>query len=378
MRKSENPFIKFTGYLLIGFFLLIIILSFGMPDIGLNCGGMDPGTIAIVNGEKIHTLEYLRYRDTRFSQFKNQKMDSFILDNFILEVLLLQEAKKTGIRVTENQISRYITNTPDFKNPQTGQYDPKFLQMVLKNNRLNFDEFNKLLVKDITISDFRFLISTGAAVPSEDIKAKNIAENSKIRIKYAHLAPEQIKKRYSKDISVTEEEIDNEIKNKNVAITDPETDRIRIKNDLVDKKLEEVKEKIISQIDNSAQKGVSFSTASSILNGKTFISEPFKIGEKIKPVADDESAISSIENSKIFINSIMTMPLNSSSSVISSNTGLYIFTPIERSIKENTRDPEINEKIKNNLAYDSINMITHNLVKNLSEKSKVRKNLKTD
>ncbi len=378
MRKSENPFIKFTGYLLIGFFLLIIILSFGMPDIGLNCGGMEPGTIAIVNGEKIHTLEYLRYRDTKFSQFKNQKMDNFILDNFVLEILLLQEAKKTGIRVTEKQISRFITNTPDFKNPQTGKYDPKIFQMVLNNNRLNFDEFNKLITKDMTISDFRFLVSTGAAVPSEEIKIKNIVENSKIRIKYAHLAPEQIKKRYSKDILVTEEEIDNEIKNKNVAITDPETDRIRIKNDLVDKKLEEVKEKIISQIDNSAQKGVSFSTASSILNGKTFISEPFKIGEKIKPVADDESAISSIENSKIFINSIMTMPLNSSSSVISSNTGLYIFTPIERSIKENTRDPEINEKIKNNLAYDSINMITHNLVKNLSEKSKVRKNLKTD
>ncbi len=378
MRKSGNPFIKFTGYLLIGFFLLIIILSFGMPDIGLNCGGMDPGTIAIVNGEKIHTLEYLRYRDTKFSQFKNQNMDSFILDNFVLEILLLQEAQKTGIKVTENQISRYITNSPDFKNPQTGQYDPKHFQMVLNNNRLNFDEFNKLLTKDMTISDFRFLVSTGAAVPSEDIEAKNLVENSKIRIKYAHLTPEQIKKNYSKDISVTEEEIDNEIKNKNVTITDPETDRVRIKNELLDQKLEAVKEKIASQIDNSAQKGASFSNTYSILKGKIFFSEPFKIGEKIKPLNDEESTVSSIENSKIFINNIMTMPLNSSSPVISSNTGLYIFTPIERSIQKKTRDPETNEKTRNDLAYDSINMITHNLVKNLSEKSKVRKNLKTD
>ena len=146
----------------------------------------------------------------------------------------------------------------------------------------------------------------------------------------------------------------------------------------MDKKLEAIKEKIASQIDNYAQNGASFSSTASILNGKIFTSEAFKIGEKIKPVANEEGIISSIENSKIFINNIMTMPLNSSSSVISSNTGLYIFTPVERSVKENTKDPEINEKIKNNLAYDSINMITRNLVKNLNEKSKVRKNLKTD
>lgn len=378
MRKSENPFVKFTGYLLIGFFLLIIILSFGMPDIGLNCGGMDPGTIAIVNGEKIHTLEYLRYRDTKFSQFKNQKMDSFILDNFVLERLLLQEAQKTGIQVTENQISRYITNSPDFKNPETGKYDPKIFQMVLNSNRLNFDEFNKLITKDMTISDFRFLVSTGAAVASEDIKAKNIAENSRMRIRYAHLTPEQIKKSYSKELIVTDEEIDDEIKNKNVTITDPETDRVRIKNELLDKKLEAVKEQIASQINNSAQKGVSFAAASSILKGKIFTSEPFKIGEKIKSSADEENGVTSIENSKVFVENIMKMPINSSSSVISSNTGLYIFTPIERSVQENTKDPEINKKIKNNLAYDSINMIMRNLVKNLSDKSKVRKNLKTD
>lgn len=378
MRKSGNPFVKFTGYLLIGFFLLIIILSFGMPDIGLNCGGMDPGTIAVVNGKKIHTLEYLRYRDTKFGQFKNQKMDSFILDNFVLEVLLLQQAQKTGLKVTENQISRFITNSPDFKNPQTGLYDPRIFQMVLSSNRMSFDEFNKLLTKDMTISEFRFLVSTGAAVPSEDIKAKNIVENSRMRIKYAHLTPDQIKTSYSKDIMVTDEEIDQEIKNKNVTITDPETDRVRIKTELMDKKLEAVKEKIASQINNSAQKGVPFTTASSILKGRIYTSEPFKIGEKIKPIAGENNAASSIENSKIFIENVMAMPLNSSSPVISSNTGLYIFTPVERSVQEKTPGPESKEKIENNLAYASINMITRNLVRNLSEKSKVIKNLKTD
>jgi hypothetical protein len=377
MRKSENPIVKITGYLLIGFFLLIIILSFGMPDIGLNCGGMDPGTIAVVNGKKIHTLDYLRYRDTKFAQFKNQKMDSFILDNYVMEILLLQEAENMGIQVTEDRISRYIKNSPDFKNPQTGQYDPKIFQMVLNSNRMNFDEFNRLITKDMAISDFRFLVSTGAAVPSEDIKAKYMADNSRLKIKFAHLTPEEIKKNFAKDISVTEEEIDQEIQNNNVEITDPETDRERIKTELMDKKLESIKESIASKVNDAVGNGASFNTAASILKGKVTTSETFKIGEKIK-LKDNGSTANAIGNSKIFADTLMVMPINSSSPVITSKTGLYIFTPVERSLPVKTVNPEEEEKIKNNLAYASINMITRNLVKTLSEKSKVIKNLKTD
>jgi hypothetical protein len=74
----------------------------------------------------------------------------------------------------------------------------------------------------------------------------------------------------------------------------------------------------------------------------------------------------------------MVMPINSSSPVITSKTGLYIFTPIERFVPAQIDNPDAEGKLKNNLAYASINMITRNLVKSLSEKSKVIKNLKTD
>jgi hypothetical protein len=349
-----------------------------MPDIGLNCGGMDPGTIAVVNGKKIHTLDYLRYRDTKFGQFKNQKMDSFILDNYVMEILLLQEAEKLGIKVTEDRISRYIKNSPDFRNPETGQYDPKIFQMVLNSNRMNFDEFNRLITKDMTISDFRFLVSTGAAVPSEDIKAKYMAENSRLKIKIAHLTPEEIKKSFAKDLSVTEKEIDQEIQNNNVKITDPETDRERIKTELMDKKLESIKESIASKVNDAVANGASFNTAASILKGKAATSETFKIGEKIKLGNGDNNAANAIGNSRIFIDTLMVMPINSSSPVITSKTGLYIFTPVERQVPAKVENPDKDGKIRNNLAYASINMITRNLVKNLSEKSKVIKNLKTD
>ena len=378
MRKSQNPFIKFTGYILIGFFLLIIILSFGMPDIGLNCGGLDQGTVAVVNGQKVHALDYLRYRDTKFSQFKNQKMDSYILDNYIMEVMLMQQAEKMGINVTDDRITRYIVNSPDFKNRATGEYDPQIFQMILNSNRMNFDEFKRLITKDMILSDFRFLVSTGAAVPSEDIKARNIAENSRIRIRYSHLTAESIRQMYSGDLAVTDAEIDEEIKTQSVEISDPETDRARIRKEIEEKKLIKVREKIAADINSAVEGGASFGTAASMLKGKTFTSEAFKLGEKIKPGAGENGALQAIENSPVFINKIMIMPLNSASTVISSHTGLYIFTPVERFVPSITPDEETKKKIENNLAYASINMITRNLVRTLSEKSKVIKNLKTD
>lgn len=378
MRKSQNPFIKFTGYILIGFFLLIIILSFGMPDIGLNCGGLDQGTVAVVNGQKIHTLDYLRYRDTKFGQFRNQNMDSYILDNYIMEIMLMQQAEKLGINVTDERITRYIVNSPDFKNPATGAYDPQIFQMILNSNRMNFDEFKRLITKDMILADFRFLVSTGAAVATEDIKAKNVADNSRIRIRYAHLPAGSIRQMYSGDLAVTEEEIDEEIKTRSVKISDPETDRARIKKEIEERKLLEINEKIAADINRAVEGGASFNTAASMLKGKVFTSEPFKPGERIKPAAGENGAVQAIENSQIFINKLMSMPLNTSSPVISSHTGLYIFTPIERLVPSVTPDTEKEKKIENTLAYASINMITRNLVRTLSEKSKVIKNLKTD
>ncbi|HON17337.1 MAG TPA: hypothetical protein PLA51_12750, partial [Spirochaetota bacterium] len=89
MGEARNKLVQYTGYFILAFFVAIIVFSFGMPDM-TSCGMADRTVVAAVNGKNVHALDFLRYRDMKFSQFKNQKMESFILDNLILE-LLLQE-----------------------------------------------------------------------------------------------------------------------------------------------------------------------------------------------------------------------------------------------------------------------------------------------
>ncbi|HOP28083.1 MAG TPA: SurA N-terminal domain-containing protein [Spirochaetota bacterium] len=377
MRNSNNKIVQYTGYFLLAFFVGIIAFSFGMPDM-TSCGTSDQGTIAVVNGKKIHTLDFLRYRDMKFSQFRNQKMDSFILDNFIVELLLQQKAENEGFTITDDRISRIIKNSPDFKNPSTGKFDAAYFQAVLRNNRLSIDEYEKIMRREIAISDMRFMINTGAAVPKEEIASKAVSESSSIQIQYAFLSNDEIKKRYAKDLTVSDADIDSEIAASKVKISDPKTDREKIKKDLEDKKLEKIKNDLTEKINAISSAGGSFSTASAVLNGKVSRSATFKIGEPVKTEGKDSKEISAISKSPVFTDKCLALNINAASPVISSGAGLYIFTPVLKSYKTDVPDAEKTEKLKQTLASENITMITRNLLKEINEESKIIKNLKTD
>jgi hypothetical protein len=376
MFDQKSVVSKYVGYFLIGFFLFIIILSFGMPDV-TGCG-TDRSSIAVVNGQKIDHLDFLRYRDTKFAQFRNQKMDSFILDNFILELMLIQKAQKTGFKITEDRITDYVKKSPEFKNPSTGKFDPEYFQAILRNNRLDLAEFEKLIRRDFTLNDYKYFLSIGGAAASEDITAKNIVDNSIIQIQYAFLSIDEIRKNHKNDISVQDSDIDAEIKNNNVKISDPVTDRERIRKQIEDQKLEKIKNDLAEKINGIAAAGGSFASANSILKGKAAKSSKFKIGEPVKTEEKEPKSIAALNNSGIFTEKCLSLALNTASPAVISGTGIYIFTPIIKTIPSGSADKDVSDKSGNAAENSSANMITRNLLKVMNEKSKVVKNLKTD
>lgn len=377
MRNSENKLVKYTGYLLLAFFVGIIIFSFGMPDM-TSCGTAKQGSIAVVNGKNIHTLDFLRYRDMKFSQFRNQKMDSFILDNFLIEILIQQKAEKDGFDVTDDRISRIIKNSQDFRNPSTGKFDPDYFQAVLRNNRLSIDEYEKIMRREITISDLRFMINTGAAVSKEEIASKAIADSSNIQVQYSFLSNQEMKKRYEKEITVTDSDIDSEIAASKVKISDPKTDREKIRKDLEEKRLQKIKNDLAEKVNSVATAGGTFGTAAAVLNGKTAKSAPFKIGEPVKTEGKDAKEIFALSKSPVFTDKCLALNINAASPVIISMEGLYIFTPVVKSYRTEAPDAENAEKIRQSLLTGNITMLTRNFIKEINEKSKIVKNIKTD
>jgi len=377
MGEAKNKFVQYTGYFILAFFVGIIIFSFGMPDM-TSCSISDKQAIASVNGKPVHVLDFLRYRDTKFSQFKNQKMESFILDNLIMEILLQEKAHEQGLVSSEERLARIIRNSQEFKNPATGQFDPDYFQNILKNSRLNIDEYSKILKREVAISDLMFLMARGASATKEEVVTREIIENSEIQINYAFLSDEELKNRYKNEITATDAEIDSEIANNKVKINDPKTDREKIKSEIENRKLEKIKKDIEEKLNNIASSGGNFSAALAILNVQPKKSAKFKIGESVKTDEKEPKELYAITNSQIFTSELLALKENAASHPINSSNGIYVFTPAVKKLGKFSEDKETFEKTQNMLLSENIMSLRRNLMKDMTEKGKIVKNLKTD
>jgi hypothetical protein len=108
------------------------------------------------------------------------------------------------------------------------------------------------------------------------------------------------------------------------------------------------------------------------------VSKIFKIGENVTD--ERNQPVSSINNSRIFLEEFMDLAENRSSRVITAESGLYIFTPVLKDIKKDAAPDQGKEQaaIASNLEQESIRMISGNMMQKLYENSKIIKNLKTD
>jgi hypothetical protein len=382
MFDAKSKIVKIVGYAVIGFFGLIIVISFGMPDFISSISG-DKSVAAIVNGKKIHAYDYYRFRDRYRKQLgknfgKSKEIENIIFNNFVGEILLVQNAKDTGLKITEDRMMRIIKEMPDFKNPSTGKYDPERLKLILRQNNMSINELVKLLRKDILKRDYFKLIRMGIAVPSEDIKKEYMSENSRIKIRYAHLSSKEIEKRYGSTIKVSDAEIEKEMSSNLKEIKDPETDRERMRKKLLKKKLEDISDKLVEEINRIAKTSGSFESAAGILRGKTGISETFKIGERVKESGKKGKVLSDIGNSRIFRDTCLKIQKGASSEAIRSDRGIYIFTTIISDIKTEAPSDKDSDSLSNSITYKSFDTITNRLMTSLSEKGSVVKNLKTE
>ncbi len=376
MLEAKKTFTRYAGYFLIAFFLLIIILSFGLPDLGLNCGE-DPYMKVQINGQKFNPVEFYKYqRMVMGSAPRNEQMSEYFFQSFVREVLVQQKAADEGFEFSDQRLSDIIKKTPEYTNPSTGKFDPAYFQMMLNGNNMTLPEFEKIFRRNASRDELFFYIGRGNAVPSDEVKFSSFISGTKIQIKYAFLSNDEIKKRYAKDVVVTDAEIDSEIAAQNVKISDPGTDKERIRKQLEGKKLEKIKNDIIEKINAIASSNGSFDAAAAILNGKIEKSAPFKPGEDIKSEGKEPKNLGAISGSGIFSDRLMVMGNNVSSPVINSAGGLYIFTPVLKEFPKGEPDEAALAKTREELTSTGLNTTIRNLLMELIQGSKIVKSSK--
>ncbi len=379
MFDSRSPVVKIAGYAIVGFFVLIIIISFGMPDF-MSRLGMDKSIVAVVNGEKIHHLDFLRYRNSvsqRVPDATSKEMQHYILDSMIRYRLQLQKANTVGIRVSDERVKRVIREMPMFRD-ESGKFNRKHLNLFLDHHHLSLNDYYVMVREDLVNEELVRLIQSGSGVTRDEVLERSAVDNSRIQIKYCYAANSDLRKRWAADIRVTDAEVDAELASNRSEVKDPKTDRQRVRSKLEDRKFEAKKKEMIDGIDRLSLDGGSFDQAVARLGGTVRASASFKVGEPVREAGDKGAVLYSLSDSPLFVGDCLSLRSGASSRVISSFDGLYVFTPTVKDVP--MREPEAAQyvAIETRLRNEKTNAAYINMMTTFLEKSKVSKNLNFD
>lgn len=379
MFDSRSPIIKIGGYIIVGFFVLIIIISFGMPDF-MSRLGIDKSTVAIVNGEKIQYLDFLRYRDMvagRVKDSQSKEFQQYLLDSLIRYRLQLQKGKAIGIKVSDERVKRAVKEIPIFRD-KSGRFSPEYLNRFLDHFNMSLSDYYVMMREELINAAIVEMLRMGAGASPEEIRAQAAIRNSRIMIKYCYVANSELKNRMRGAIAVSEAEIDRELAKNRAEIKDPKTDRERIRTKLEDRKFEAGKKALIEELDRLSVEGRPFEAAASRMGGKVSLSREFKIGEPVREASAKGEVLHTINDSPVFVNDCLALGTGRSSRAINAFDGLYVFTPVRKDVVMKDPAPSERESIENALAGERVNAVYMSMMAAYLEKSRISKNLNTN
>jgi peptidyl-prolyl cis-trans isomerase D len=161
--------------------------------------------VAKVNGTTIEWREYneafqnavKQYRDALGPSFSEKMIEELglkekIVDGLIDKILILQEAKRLGLSIPDEELREAIESVPAFQ--VNGQFDRRNYERFLRLNRMTPDEFEQSQRENLLISKAVSLIKTNEGkVSEEEVLDIYLFENERIDLTFLKIAPDSFK-----------------------------------------------------------------------------------------------------------------------------------------------------------------------------------------
>jgi peptidyl-prolyl cis-trans isomerase D len=186
---------------------ILILVAFGL--VGLY-GGYSrwKGKVtyaAKVNGVTIEWNQYndafqniiKQYREALGSSFSEKMIEELrlreqVLDNLIAKILILQQAKRLGLSIPDEELRETIESVPAFQ--VNGQFDKRNYERYLRITRVTPEEFEQNQRESLLISKVMNLIKMNAGkVSDEEILETYLFENERINLTFLKIDPDSLK-----------------------------------------------------------------------------------------------------------------------------------------------------------------------------------------
>ncbi len=203
---------KHAGNWLIKILLGAIVIVFVFWGVG-SFRAQRGGRVATVNGDQITLDEYREAYDNlmeqlraRFGNKLDEKMIKTLqvkrqaLNRLINNSLLIQEAKKLKLRVSEKELTNAILHIPAFQ--RSGVFDKYLYKNVLDRLRMTPESFETAQKNQMLIDKLRTIVTSNAKVSQQEVRDWYDWLNTSVDIEYAFFDPNRYK-----NIPVSEEQV---------------------------------------------------------------------------------------------------------------------------------------------------------------------------
>lgn len=204
-----------TGWMIKGIFGLIIIVF-----IFWGVGGMRSGdkTVAEVGSHKVTMIEYQEARNKLYNMYRNilkdkldentlkaLRLNEVAMNEIIDRQLLLQNAKKVGITVSDEEFLSRLNGIDAFK--KDGKFNKKVYLEVLKLNGIEPGRFEESEREGMIGSKMMAIIrDNGTVLNDAQIYGAYVKEKGSVDLAYAVFDPSD----YMKKIEVTGKEVEDQ------------------------------------------------------------------------------------------------------------------------------------------------------------------------
>ena len=170
-----------------------------------NRGKKDTTYVARVNDARIEGKEYAtaiqstirQYRDALGPAFSEKMIEELrlkdrILDNLINQALVLQEAKRLGMDISDEELRVSIESIPSFQ--LDGQFDPRTYERYLRFSKLTPEEFEQTQRDNFLVSKVVSLIRLNSGKISEgEVLETYLYDNERINLRFIKVASDGFK-----------------------------------------------------------------------------------------------------------------------------------------------------------------------------------------
>ncbi len=191
--------------------IILVIPTFILAGALVGVRGRRLNLVASVNGKGITKEIYYKELQGLYREMQERMGDAFnekiakilnleeaALNNLIGRELLLQEAKREKIRVSDEELREEIKNYPAFQ--KEGKFDKEAYFTLLDWLGYTPQKFEEEVRKDISITKLKNMILEGIEISEKEIKDEYLKRNEEIKIEYLLIKP-------AKEIKIEEKEI---------------------------------------------------------------------------------------------------------------------------------------------------------------------------